>query len=252
MFRTQIILKHRWLMLLVLAVVSIVFTGCNNGSLGVKTGAICGYVIDDDTNQPISDVLVRGTMSGTENKSTYTTGDGSFAFGDVSKGTWTITVEKANYEVATDSKNLTASINNGETYTMQPIKMVKTGKSSKGTLRGYPIDAITGRAITNFTVTQETPYNERRSKTFDTATDFRDTGWTGLEGGVHDYKITANNYEAFSTTKDNPNGISIGKSVVDLGTIKIQPLTVTISGTFRNVPGYILSETEKSIVVWAK
>lgn len=254
MVRTQTIIKHRWLMLLVLSLASVIFTGCEKGSLGIKTGAITGYVIDEETNSPIADVLLRGegtTGSGTENKSTYSSGDGSFAFTDCSKGSWKISVEKFGYVVATNTV-LTATINNGETVAMSPIKMVRTEDNVKGTLRGYPIDLITGRAITNFTVTQETPFNERKSKTFETAADFRDTGWTGLEGGLHNYTITCPNYETFTTTTAHANGVEIGKSVANLGTIKLQPLTVGISGTLRNLPGYVLKASDKSIVVWAE
>ena len=201
MVKSQTIIKHRYLMLIVLAIASIIFTGCDNGSLGIKTGAIQGYIIDHDTNQPISEVLVRATggVDGNENKSTYSGGDGSFVFGDANKGAWKLDVEKYGYARAEEG-DITCNLANGETITLSPIKLTKVASGTKGILKGYPIDSVTGRAITNFTVTQETPYNERKSKTFDTAATFRDTGWTGLEGGDHVYSISANNYKTFKYT----------------------------------------------------
>lgn len=252
MLRSQTTMKHKWLVLCILTLASIVFTGCDNGSLGVKTGSILGYVIDEDTNQPISEVLVRATTTA-ENKSVYSDGDGSFCLGDATKGTWTLTVEKYGYIVATESTTkLTCNVNNGETLNLAPIKMSRTTVNVRGTLKGYPIDAVTGRPITNFTISQTAPYNERKSKSFDNAKDFQESGWTGLEGGIHNYTITAKNYVIWDSTAvtEYKEGINIGKSVTDLGTIKMQPLTVSISGTFSKVPGYVLNA--KNIVVFAE
>ncbi len=259
MVKSQTIIKHRYLMLFVLAIASIIFTGCDNGSLGIKTGAIQGYIIDHDTNQPISEVLVRATggLDGNENKSTYSGGDGSFVFGDANKGAWKLEVEKYGY-VRSEEGDITCNLANGETITLSPIKLTKVASGTKGILKGYPIDSITGRAITNFTVTQETPYNERKSKTFDSAATFRDTGWTGLEGGDHVYSISANNYKTFKTTDIESleeGNISIGKSAYNLGTINMEPLSVAVSGTLRNVPGYILDDTEGNngdLTIWAE
>ena len=252
--------KHRIIMLFVLALASIIFTGCNKGSLGIKSGAICGYVLDNDTNDPISEVLVRAT--GPENKTTYTGGDGSFTISDATEGEWTLSVEKFGYSLAESDGNsetanpLSCSIANGETIVLSPIKMYKTATGTRGILKGYPIDALTGRAITNFTVTQTTPYNQRKSKTFETATQFRDSGWSNLEGGEHVYTISATNYNTWSTTSIEgveSGNITIGKSAYDLGTIYMNPLKINVSGTLRNVPGYIIdANVNKNIVVWAE
>jgi hypothetical protein len=257
MVKIQTILKHRIIMLFILALASIVFTGCDKGSLGIKLGAIQSYVIDNETNQPISEVMVRATggLEDTENKSTYTDGDGSFIFGSCNKGSWKLTVEKFGY-IPAEEGEITCNVANGETVVLSPIKMAKVASGTKGILKAYPIDAITGRPLTNFTVTQESPYNERKAKTFDTAANFRDTGWTGLEGGDHTYSISCNNYKTFKTTDIeglNEGIVSIGKSPVDLGTIKIEPLTVSVSGTIRNLPGYVLDDLENAeLTVWAE
>ncbi len=267
MVKHQTTAKGRWLLLFVLTLASIIFTGCESGSLGIQGGTITGYVLNSTNNQPVSEVLVRGdgaTAAGAhENKSVYTGGDGSFVMNDLSKGTWTLYVEKYGYALvstqgtATETANMQAAVvnvGNGETVTAPVIKMSKSADLVKGTLKGYPIDAITGRPLTNFTVTQTTPYTQRRTKLFETAADFRDIGWSGLEGGDHHYTITATNYNEYTTagaTANNP-AISIGASPVDLGVIKIQPMTVNITGNLRNLPGYILDTQNRDIVVWAE
>lgn len=273
MVKTQTIIKHRFLMLFILALASIIFTGCDQGSLGTKSGVIQGYVLDSETNAPISEVLVKatGTLTGavntdigTSNRTVYTDGDGSFVFGSVSQGSYNISVEKYGYVLeATEGENnqVQAIVGNGETITLSPIKMTKIASGTKGILKGYPIDAITGRALTNFTLTQETPYNQRKSKTFDSAATFRDTGWTGLEGGDHTYTLTATNYEKLTLQNstsaseggEGANTITIGKSAVDLGTIKVTPLRIAVGGTIRNLPGYVLDdENLGGLTVWAE
>ena len=265
MVRQQTTAKGRWLLLIVLSLASIVFTGCEKGSLGIKGGTITGYVINASTNQPIPDVLIRGSSATHENSSTYTAGDGRFVMSDLTQGDWSIFVEKFGHVLVhpdvtgTQTANVPAAnvnVANGETVTAQVIKMNKTEELVKGVLKGYPIDSITGRPLTNFTVTQTYPYNQRKSKLFETATDFRDIGWSGLEGGNHHYTITANNYVEHTTAVGEGGApaeyISIGASAVNLGTIKVAPLTVSIAGTLRNLPGYVLETETKDIVIWAE
>ncbi len=266
MVRQQTTAKGRWLLLIVLSLASIVFTGCEKGSLGIKAGNITGFVINASTNQPIPDVLVRGTSDTHVNASTYTGGDGGFIMSDLSKGAWSLNVEKYGYILVhpdvtgTQTANIvaaTVNVDNGETVTAQVIKMNKTEELFKGVLKGYPIDSITGRPLTNFTVTQTYPYNQRKSKLFETAADFRDIGWSGLEGGDHHYTITSNNYVEYNTANAAGAGnaapyISIGPSAANLGTIKVDPLKVSIAGTLRNLPGYVLDTENKDIVIWAE
>lgn len=267
MVKHQTTAKGRWLLLFVLTLASIIFTGCEKGSLGIQGGTITGYVINSANNQPVGEVLVRGaglTAGGAhENKTVYTGGDGSFVMNNLSKGTWSLHVEKFGYSLVssqatgTDTANVvaaTVNVANGETVTAPVIKVQKNSELIKGTLKGYPVDAITGRPLRNFTVTQTMPYAQRRTKLFETAEDFRDIGWTGLEGGDHHYTITCNNYQEYSTAGaqgTNP-AISIGASPANLGVIKIQPHTVNVSGNLRNLPGYILDQTNRDIVVWAE
>lgn len=266
MVRQQTTAKGRWLLLIVLSLASIVFTGCEKGSLGIKGGSINGYVINASNNQPIPDVMVRGDSDTHENAKAYTGGDGSFVMSDLTKGAWGLYVEKYGYTLVspdatgTQTANIvaaTVNVANGETVTAPVIKMEKTAELVKGVLKGYPIDAVTGRPLTNFTVTQTHPYNQRKSKLFETAADFRDIGWSGLEGGDHHYTITANNYVEYSTSAGEggaENYISIGASAVNMGTIKVEPLKVSIAGTLRNLPGYVLevSAAERDMVIWAE
>lgn len=264
MVKLQTTAKGRWLLLIVLSLASIVFTGCEKGSLGIQAGTITGYVINSANNQPIPDVLVRadGTVAGGhETKNAYTGGDGSFLLTDLTKGTWAINVEKFGYALVsseatgTDTAAIvaaTVNVNNGETVSAPVIKMGKTETLVKGVLKGYPIDMITGRPLRNFTVTQTEPYAQRKSKLFENAEDFRDIGWSGLEGGNHHYTISCNNYTEHSTAANGGQPISIGASPVNLGVVKIAPLTVSIAGALRNLPGYILDSTNRDIVIWAE
>jgi hypothetical protein len=89
---------------------------------------------------------------------------------------------------------------------------------------------------------------------FETAEDFRDIGWTGLEGGDHHYTISCPNYTEYNTagSDGNSTAISIGASPKDLGVIKVQPMTLNITGTLRNLPGYILESQQRDIIVWAE
>lgn len=264
MVRQQTTAKGRWLLLIVLSLASIVFTGCEKGSLGIQSGSITGFVINSVNNQPIPDVLVRadGTVAGGhETKNAYTSGDGSFVLSDLTKGSWSLNVEKYGYALiaaaatGTDTADVvaaTVNVNNGETVSSPIIKMSKTESLVKGVLKGYPIDAITGRPLRNFTVTQTEPYLQRKSKLFETAEDFRDTGWSGLEGGNHHYTISCNNYTEYSTAANSGPFISIGGSPVNLGVVKVTPLTVSIAGALRNLPGYILDTANRDIVIWAE
>lgn len=250
--------KARWLFVMFIIIASFVFSGCDNGSLGAKYGVITGYVLNVDNNQPVPEVLIKakGTLnSGVEHKSTYTAGDGSFTIPNVKKGSWEVDIEKYGYILATDSADVglrTVEVNIGETVSVSVIKVYKTEILTRGTLKAYPVDAVTGRPITNFTVTQATPYNQRKSKFFESAADFRDTGWTNLDGGEHEYVITARNYKDFSTAEgENAKPVSIGPAPANLGTIYLEPLTVDISGSLR-LPGYVLDAESQNISIWAE
>ena len=254
----------RWLLLIFAVMASLIFTGCDTGHLGAKSGIITGYVLDVNTNQPISDILITATGqvgSGISHASTYTEGDGIYSLVDLKAGTWTLSFEKYGYAIATDSQEVVQrqiTVGNGETYTNTTIKMYKTTDSYKGTLKAYPVDSITGRAINNFTITQTSPYNQRKSKTFETAADFRDSGWTNLEGGEHHYTIQAPGYNIYDTSIANEelgisgNPIMIGSGITNLGTIRISPIsTISISGSLK-LPGYVLDSDNRSIVIWAE
>ncbi|GAB4272260.1 MAG: hypothetical protein Kow0029_10750 [Candidatus Rifleibacteriota bacterium] len=256
MVKQQRSTKGRWLLLLVLAMASIVFTGCEKGSLGVKGGTATGFVIDSDNNQPISDVLVRASGgSGHQTLSTYTSGDGSYIFHDMDSGQWTFNIEKYGYTLAnqtgTDTTAVTAAeatVNNGETVVVPTIKLSKTFETIKGTLKGYPIDAITGRPLRNFTVSNIGSALNAKTKLFETADDFKEVGFTGLPGGNWRFRITCPNYNDFETQ----NEILIGGTPYDLGVVELQPHKISISGTLRNLPGYVLEAQPRDIVVWAE
>lgn len=264
MVKQQKSAKGRWLLLIVLAMASIVFTGCEKGSLGVKGGTAMGYVIDG-SNKPISEVLVRANGGGEahQSMSTYTGGDGSFTFNEMGKGDWVFNVEKYGYalssgaQTGTDTTNVEAAhatVNNGETVMIPTIKMTSTQETVRGVLKGYPIDKVTGRPLRNFTVSVIEPYAYRKSKTFEMAEDFRDVGFTGLQGGNLSFAITCQNYTQYLTSDPaNPaSQVTIGMTPTDLGVIKVEPLTVSVAGTLRNLPGYVLDTQARDIVIWAE
>lgn len=253
--------QGRWLLLIVLALASIVFTGCEKGSLGVKGGTAIGTVINVSTDKPIPEVLVRATHHD-QSMSGYTSGDGTFTFNDMQQGDWTFSVEKVGYILSADPSAsdtavihaAEAKVNNGETVLVPTIRMDMLVSSVKGTLKGYPVDAVTGRPLRNFKVNVLDPYIFRKSKTFETADDFKNSGFTGLEGGRQmQLSITCNNYiEKPLTNSAGDTNITIGFTSTDLGVIKVEPMKVSISGTLRNLPGYILDSQNRDIVIWAE
>jgi hypothetical protein len=254
--------KGRWLLLIVLALASIVFTGCEKGSLGVKGGTAIGTVINVSANdKPIPEVLVRATHHD-QSLTTYTSGDGTYTFNDMQQGDWTFSVEKSGYVLAADtSASDTAAINaaevkvnNGETVIVPTIRMDMLIDSIKGTLKGYPVDMMTGRPLRNFNVNVLDPYIYRKSKKFEIADDFKNTGFTGLSGGRSmKFSITCDNYyEQNLTTVDGDDNITIGITPTNLGVIQMRPMTLSVSGTMRNLPGYILDSTDQDILVWAE
>ena len=262
MVKQQKSAKGRWLLLIVLTLASIVFTGCEKGSLGVKGGTAMGTVINVSTDKPIADVLVRA-VNAHQSMTTYTSGDGSYQFNDMTQGDWSFSVEKVGYVLSKDtsaSDTLTveaakASVNNGETVVVPTIKMDILIDSVRGTLKGYPIDALTGRPLRNFNVSIIDPYIYRKTKVFETAEDFRDNGFTGVPGGRSlQFSLNAANYQEVKLAMPNAadNNIVIGLTATDLGIVKVTPYTVSVSGTLRNLPGYILDSQSRDIVIWAE
>lgn len=243
--------KARSFLLLFILLGSIVFTGCEKGSLGIKGGIIQGYVLDSTSNNPIAEVLVRANHGGVA-QNTLTGGDGLYVFTELNAQDYLLSVEKYGYASMTLSEAV--MVQNGQTVIAPVIRLDKTLNLSKGTLKGYPVDGVTGRPLQNFTVVQTYPETQLRSKLFDTAQEFRDTGWTSLEGGQHRYKITCENYIDYTTGNDDAGLITISKTAHDLGVISMQPLTVTIAGTLRNLPGHVISGIGDTVnpVIWAE
>jgi len=239
--------RTRWLLLMALALSSLVITGCEKGSLGVQSGTVVGYVLEDSTNTPIADVFVRTTNAKYGTRTANTGGDGKYTIPDMGPDSapWDIDFTKSGYAASGAASIIHVQVTNGETVQAPTFFMVKENTAVRGTLKGYPVDAVTGKPLQNFTVSQIDP---ARSKTFDTAQDFKESGWTGLEGGNRTYKITCDNYETFVSQP-----LLITKVAYDAGVIQMNPLKVEVSGTLRNVPGYILdANTAFTGVIWAE
>ncbi|MBF0408485.1 MAG: carboxypeptidase regulatory-like domain-containing protein [Candidatus Riflebacteria bacterium] len=241
--------SYRIFLVTMLALASFIFTGCEKGSLGAKNGTILGVVLDYDKNTPIADVWVVAQGPNHEARETTTNGDGKFSIttDPPSNGPaqWNLKVEK--YGWAASGTIDAVWVGNGETVNAPMIFMTKTGQTVKGTLKGYPVDAITGSPLMDFTVTQISP---SRYKNFDTAETFKENGWSGLESGDRFYRITCDNYQTYITPDP---GIKISNTPYDMGVIKMQPLTVSVQGTLRNLPGHVITNwTAASPVVWAE
>lgn len=235
----------RWLLFVGLTLSSFLFTGCEKGSLGVKNGTVQGFVYEFLTNKPVADVLISGKHATQNISMMATTGaDGKYTLNNLEPGAWDIVPSKPGYFflVASETESaqkVTATIQNGETTTAPIIRMIKNIAFMKGTLKGYPVDAITGNPLSNFTVKQTSPDEQIKSKLFESATDFKEGGWTGLEGGSHDYQISADNYQPTIV-----QAIKITNGVTDLGLVKMNPMTLSISGTLRNLPGYVIGQDQ--------
>ncbi|HOY68031.1 MAG TPA: hypothetical protein PLP29_14170 [Candidatus Ozemobacteraceae bacterium] len=246
--------KTRWLLLVALALSSLVITGCEKGSLGVKSGTVEGYVLESTKYTPVADVLLRATNAKYGTRSVNTGGDGRYVLTDMNpdEGDWTLEATKYGYFVdkasgTSEAGTVVVKVTNGETVQAPTILMGKSTTSERGTLRGYPIDAVIGKPVQNFTVTQIDP---ARTKTFETSQDFKESGWTSLEGGERTYKINCDNYDVHTI-----GPIQLTKSGYDLGVIQLNPLRVSISGTLRNVPGYIYgngADANFTGVIWAE
>lgn len=248
--------RVRWLLLFGLLFSSVLFTGCEKGSLGVKDGAIKGYVMDKAMNKPLADVLIHAsTGAGGSHlyRDAITGGDGSFVITGLQKGTWLVSWGKygwlatGSYEtgvITNGVQGLSMDINNGETLITPLMYLYKTLDTVKGTLKGYPIDSVTGAPLQNFTVSQKDP---ARQKIFDTAQDFREAGWVGLEGGAREFVITCENYLPLGAS------ITISNIPYDLGVMRAIPESISIAGTLKNLPGVILSEADNSKwIIWAE
>lgn len=246
--------RVRRILLLLLGLASLMFTGCEKNSLGVKYGSVQGYVLNAYTNRPIADVLMRVEHAGQRVATAYTDGDGSYLITDLKPGeAFTLTAEKHGY-VASMPAPVSFTIINGETYQAPVFKMEATQNLVKGTLKGYPIDSVTGRPLAGFTVVKTTPVTQQKSKFFEFAQDFKETGWTGIDGGSHVFKITCENYVDFVYGQGgNATPIDITTTPFDMGVISVTPVMIAVSGTLRNLPGHVLDDgSTGDAIIWAE
>ena len=202
-------------------------------------GSLSGCVIDNDTAFPISDVFIK-IMKDSEQESTYSSQDGSFTFNKLNAGIWSLTVEKSGYNLAESPNNLTYEVVSNENTILLPIQLLKENSLLKGILKGYPVNKITGLPINKFKITQETPNTQIKSYIFNTAKEFKESGWTGLEIGNHSYSITATNYDTWYSNVKNPDGITLSKAETNLGIIEMTPTGLLISGKISGLQQYVI------------
>lgn len=244
--------KAKWVVLFTFLFTSFMFTGCERGSLGVKSGAIKGSVINSLNHRPVPDVIVRAETQDNFSHFARTNGDGTYNFYDLREGPYTISAERQGFvpQVATG----TTTVRNGATSIAPVILIAQAEDTSRTTLRGYPVDTVSGRPLTKFTVTRTFPTSAALSvsKFFETAQEFKETGWTGLRTGQADFRITAENYAVWATSEDNQGSIFLGQAHYNLGVIRVQPLSVTITGTLRNLPGHVIEAGVGNFSIWAE
>jgi hypothetical protein len=215
----------------------------------VKPSLIKGYVLNVSNSQPIPEVAiqVQSVEGSLYTYKTYMTGgDGCFTIPDLNKGLYTLSPEKFGWVATPTTQVYTVHVVQGETVQAPMIWMEKKANTTKGTLRGYPIDGTTGSPLQNFTISMKDP---AKYKIFETSQDFKEAGWAGLEGGAREFTITCENYKPFAATG------TIGITPFELGIIRMNPEMVSIMGTIRNLPGYIIGDSTSanfSMQVWAE
>lgn len=191
--------------------------------------------VSDDAHQVIEGVEVKITdAQGTVIATETTGGDGTFSVTDVKPGTYTAAVEKTDTH-AGDSQEFTVVA--GEF----PDPVTLTMGRMAGTLRGQVVDADTGKAITNATLTlvaagetEGTPLTVNGKGEFQVSVD----------AGEHTLRVQSPEfYEPYSDRI-----VKVGAAEpVDLGKIELTSTVGSIEGTVTDAQGNPLEGVELSI-----
>ncbi|SNV53378.1 Serine-aspartate repeat-containing protein D precursor [Corynebacterium imitans] len=191
--------------------------------------------VSDDAHQVIEGVEVeitdaQGTVIATET----TGGDGTFSVKDVKPGTYTATVEGTDTHEG-DSYEFTVVA--GEFPERVPLIM---GRKA-GTLRGQVVDAVTGKAITNATLTLVAAgETEGTTLTVNGKGEFQ----VPVAAGTHTLRVQSPEfYEPYS---DQIFEVGAAERV-DLGQLKLVSTVGSIEGTVTDGEGNALEGVELSI-----
>ena len=105
---------------------------------------LCGIVTDDETGEPIPDVLV--TLNG---GSTYTDSMGAYTFADIASGEYVLKFSKSGYETATSDIVLVEG-DHEFNIQMWPLGVPPPGE---GIIWGFVTDNLTGEAVPDVKIT---------------------------------------------------------------------------------------------------
>ncbi|MDD2999538.1 MAG: carboxypeptidase regulatory-like domain-containing protein, partial [Candidatus Riflebacteria bacterium] len=212
--------------------------GCENGTLGLKGGAITGTVLDSRTLVGIASVNITAT-AGTEgnkaSKFTSTDSNGNYHLSDMRADEWTLSFDKIGYQPidSTATGAIKVVVVNNETSAVPQVRMVQTFENQYVTIRGTLKDATNGTTITygntQFVFGQESFSNRLPTEL---TTGFRIPASVSGMNVV----ITIAGFKSQTIALDN------AVTDKDLGTIMMQPETYQIVGRWQDVPGWVFQE----------
>jgi hypothetical protein len=82
--------------IILLFVIAVAFISCEKNAIDIETfGSIEGFVLNSETEQPLSNVSVTTTPP---TNSILTSSDGTFRFDEISAGSYSIQVRKAGFQ----------------------------------------------------------------------------------------------------------------------------------------------------------
>lgn len=191
--------------------------------------------VSDDANQAVEGVKVKITdAQGTEIAKETTDGDGNFSVKDVKPGTYTAAVGKTDTHEG-DSQEFTVEAGKF------PGLVTLTMDRMAGTLRGQVVDADSGKAITNATLTLVSDRDpEGKTLTVNGKGNFQVT----VAAGTHTLSVQSPEfYEPYSDSI-----VKIGAAErVDLGKIELVSTVGSIEGTVTDSDGNELEDVELTI-----
>lgn len=191
--------------------------------------------VSDDANQAIEGVEVKITVAGDNVVARKTTdGDGNFSVTDVKPGVYTAAVGKTDTHEG-DSQEFTVEAGKF------PGLVTLTMDRMAGTLRGQVVDADSGKAITNATLTLvSNDKDESTTLTVNGKGEFQVT----VDAGNYTLRVASPEfYEPYSDRI-----VKVGAAEpVDLGELKLTSTVGSIEGTVTDAEGNPLEDVELTI-----
>jgi hypothetical protein len=227
--------------LLTLFLILLTLAGCEKGTLGLKGGSISGAVLDSRTLAGVSGVNVTAVSAsegtGGDKATKYTTTDsrGSYYLSDMRAGEWTLMYDKVGYQPITEGATGTVNVVvvNNEHRSVPEVRMVQTYANQYVLIRGILKDANNGTVVTlgtaQYIFGQQT-FNNRLPTELQ-------TGFSvPVVPGDMEVRIQVTGYEPYTTVITN------AVTDRDLGVILLRPQTYSITGVWRDVPGWVFQD----------